>query len=240
MKKQIVIFGTGEIAELAHFYFKNDKSYPYEVVAFTADDQFITASTFFDLPLLPLSKLKNVYPPDKFGAHVALSYSKLNKIREQKYHLLKDMGYELVSYVCSNSVTWPDLDIGDNCFILENQTIQPTVKVGNNVMIWSGNHLGHGCQIDDHTYISSHVCISGHVKIGQRCFLGVNSAFADFTEIGNDCFVGMGANVVNDLPDGAMILCAKSNIFDKEHDLTKKIMKSYFGVQECGIKEGCC
>ena len=53
-------------------------------------------------------------------------------------------------------------------------TIQPNVKIGNNVMIWSGNHLGHGCNIDDHTYLSSHICISGHTNIGKRCFIGVN------------------------------------------------------------------
>lgn len=230
MKNKIVIFGTGEIAELAYFYFKNDESFPYEVVAFTADDEYVDSDTFLDLPLIPISKLKTQYPSSEYGAHVALSYRKLNKIREEKYFLLKEMGYKLVSYVCSNSVTWADLNIGDNCFILENQTIQPTVKIGNNVMIWSGNHLGHGCEIKDHSYISSHVCISGHVKIGERCFLGVNSAFADFVEIGNDCFIGMGANVVSKLDDGSMVLCAKSNVFCREDKLTKKILKSYFGV----------
>ena len=141
---------------------------------------------------------------------------------------MKEAGYNLVSYVCSKSVTWPDLQIGDNCFILENQTIQPTVKIGNNVMIWSGNHLGHNCSIDDHTYISSHVCISGHVKIGKRCFLGVNSTFADFTSIGDDCFIAMDAGVVKNLKDGSMILSAKSSIFPKDSELNKKVMKSYF------------
>src|SRR3546814_4532198 len=66
--------------------------------------------------------------------HVALSYNRLNRLREDKYHSAKAAGYRLASYVCSRSVVWPDLSVGDNCFILENQTIQPTVKIGNNVM----------------------------------------------------------------------------------------------------------
>ena len=226
---EIVIFGTGEIAELAHYYFSNDSD--YTVVAFTADDEYVNSDTFMGLPLVPVSKVDVLYPTEKYGAHVALSYRKLNLIREEKYILMKSKGYNLVNYVCSKSATWPDLTIGDNCFILENQTIQPTVNIGNNVMIWSGNHLGHGCVIDDHTYISSHVCISGHVKIGKRCFLGVNAAFADFVHIGDDCFVGMGADVVNRLENGSMILCSKSNIFKKEDTLTKKIIKSYFGKE---------
>ena len=56
-------------------------------------------------------------------------------------------------------------------------------------MIWSGNHLGHGCNIDDHTYLSSHICISGHTKIGKRCFIGVNSHFIDFINIGDDVVI---------------------------------------------------
>jgi hypothetical protein len=166
MSNEIIIFGTGEYADLAHYYFNHDSE--YEVVAFTADDEYVNSEMFNGLPLIPISRILEEYPPEKYEAHVALSYRKLNKIREEKYNLMKSMGYTLVSYVCSKSSTWGDLNIGDNCFILENQTIQPTVRIGNNVMIWSGNHLGHSCTIGDHTYVSSHVCISGHVKVGKR------------------------------------------------------------------------
>ena len=158
-KNQIIIFGTGEIAELALFYFSNDSQ--YEVVAFCCDEKYKKSDFFCNLPLISFNNLQEKYPPTEYRAHVALSYSKLNQIREKKYYALKEKGYELVNYVSSKSVTWNDLNIGDNCFILENQTIQPTVKIGNNVMIWSGNHLGHGCEIGDHTYLSSHICISG-------------------------------------------------------------------------------
>ena len=39
------------------------------------------------------------------------------------------------SYISTKSATWPDLTVGSNCFILENQTIQPTVVIGNNVVL---------------------------------------------------------------------------------------------------------
>lgn len=69
--------------------------------------------------------------------------------------------------------------MGDNCFVFENQTIQPFVKIGNDVIIWSGNHIGHHSMIGDHCFISSHVVISGNVKIEPYCFLGVNSSIRD-------------------------------------------------------------
>lgn len=229
-KIKIIIFGTGEIAELALFYFTEDSN--YEVVAFTCDDEFAGEATFKGLPLIKISELKTQYPPNQFKAHVALSYNKLNKIREAKYNLMKDLGYTLVSYISSKSVFWSDLKHGDNCFILENQTIQPTVTIGNNVMIWSGNHLGHGCTIKDHAYISSHVCISGHTIIGENCFLGVNAAFKDFLTIGRDVFVTMGANVTKNLEDGSIIIGAQSSIFEADHKLSKRLKKEYFNLEE--------
>ena len=50
---------------------------------------------------------------------------------------------------------------GDNCFILEDNTVQPFVTIGNNVTLWSGNHIGHDSVIEDDCFISSHVVVSG-------------------------------------------------------------------------------
>lgn len=224
--KQLVIFGSAEIAELAFYYFSNDSD--YRVVAFTVDDDYADVDQLHGLPLVPFSQLTERFPPTQNEMHVALSYSRLNQFRQEKYEQAKATGYKLASYVCSKSVTWPDLTIGDNCFILENQTIQPTVKIGNNVMIWSGNHLGHGSVIGDHTYISSHVVISGHCKIGKRCFFGVNATVRDFCTIGDDCFIAMDASVTRDLPDGAVALGTPAEIFDDGDRRAQVIKKKYF------------
>lgn len=228
MTKPIIMFGAGEIAELATYYFENDSDFTIE--AYVVDDEGKQSDTFNGKPLVGMSEVTDKYPPSKFDAHVAISYRKLNQLRKKKYFEMKKKGYELVSYVCSKSFVWPDLTIGDNCFILENQTIQPTVTIGNNVMIWSGNHLGHGCSIGDHTYISSHVCISGHTKIGECNFWGVNSATKDFAVIGDNVFVAMGANITKDIKDDEMVLAAQSNVFEADNPLTVKVKKAYFGL----------
>lgn len=226
MSKPLVIFGTAEMAELARFYFENDSE--YRVVAFTVDDNFVTGDSFQGLPLVPFSEVIKRFAPTAFEMHIALSYARLNRLRQEKYEQAKQAGYRLVSYVCSKSVTWPDLTIGDNCLILENQTIQPGVRIGNNVMIWSGNHIGHGTQIGNHSYISSHVAISGHCKIGERNFLGVNSALGDFCEIGDDCFIAMGANITRNVRTGSVCLGTKSEYLDGVDRRAMAIKKMYF------------
>ncbi|GAB4352955.1 MAG: acetyltransferase [Kiloniellaceae bacterium] len=223
---KLVIFGSAEIAELALFYFTHDSD--WEVVAFTVDDDYVKEDSFQGLPLLGFSEAQKRFPAGDYAMHVALSYNKLNQLREAKYNAAKAAGYCLPSYVCSRSVTWPDLSVGDNCFILENQTIQPTVKIGNNVMIWSGNHLGHGTQIRDHVYIASHVCISGHCVIGERTFMGVNCTTADFVKVGKDCFITMDASITRDLPDGAVILGAPPTVMEADDRRGQSIKKKYF------------
>ena len=159
---KIVIFGAGDIARLAEFYFSTDSE--HEVVAFTVDAEYLTGETFLDRPLVPFDRVASMYPPSSFKMFVALSYARMNQVREAKCREARAAGYELVSYVSSRCSFLTQYPIGDNCFILEDNTVQPFVRIGSNVTLWSGNHIGHDSTIGDHCFISSHVVVSGHVR----------------------------------------------------------------------------
>ncbi len=194
MKKKLIIFGNHDTAELAHYYFKNDSDYVVE--AFTADDKYVNKDTFDSLPLIPFSMISKEYPPSKFHFFVALTARNMNKNREQKYQKAKNLGYKVVSYISSKATYWPGTNFGENCFILEDNTIQPFVKLGNNITLWSGNHIGHHSIIDDHVFFTSHVVLSGHCKVESYSYFGVNSTIRDATKIAKGSFIAMGANVV--------------------------------------------
>lgn len=229
MTRPLLIFGSAEIASLARFYFHEDS--PYDVVAFTVDDDFVDDERFEGLPVVPFSEAVGGFPPETHDMHVAISYQRLNQLREDKYTQCREAGYRLATYVSTKSFFWPgDLRVGDNCLILENQTIQPSVRIGNNVMIWSGNHLGHGTQVRDHVYISSHVCISGHCVIGERSFMGVNATTKDFVTIGPDTFVAMDASVTRDVSEGSVVLGARSEVHMSGSEMAERVRTSYFGI----------
>ena len=201
MRKPLVIFGSGDIAQLAHYYFSTDSN--YEVVAFTADANYITESGFCGLPVVAFEDVSRKYPPDSYDFFVALSYSKLNAIRKEKFLAAKEMGYKLVSFISSRATVLNKGRIGENCFIFENNTIQPFVTIGDNVTLWSGNHIGHHSVIHNHTFIASHVVISGGVEIGESCFIGVNATLRDHLKIGDRCIVGAGALLLENAdPEG--------------------------------------
>lgn len=188
---KLVIFGAGDIARLADFYFSTDSE--HEVVAFAVDPEFRTADTFLGRPLLAIAAVPQAYPPADHKMFVALSYAQVNQLRAAKYAQVKALGYDLVSYISSRCTYLATDPPGDNCFILEDNTVQPFVRIGANVTLWSGNHIGHDVTIADHCFISSHVVVSGHVRIEQGCFLGVNAALRNGITIGEFSIVGAGA-----------------------------------------------
>lgn len=204
MKKKIIIFGSGDIAQLAHFYFSTESE--YEVAAFTVDEQYIQEPKFCGLPVIPFEKITEEYPPEKYGFFVALSYSKLNSVRKEKFLAAKALNYKLVSFISPRATILNQKQIGENCFILEDNTIQPFVSIGSNVTLWSGNHIGHHSTIKDHSFIASHVVVSGGVTIGEQCFIGVNATLRDHIKVGDKCVIGAGALLLGDAePEGVYV-----------------------------------
>ena len=202
--KEIIIFGTGLIAEVAHFYFTHDSD--YTVAAFTVDGSYLKEATFLGLPCIPFESIEKAFSPDQFSMFTALSYSQLNELRAQKYHEGKSKGYNFVNYVSSKATVWSKLNSQENCFILEDNTIQPFVKIGNNVTLWSGNHIGHHAEIGDNCFISSHVVVSGEVIIGKNCFIGVNATLRNNISIGNNCVIGAGALVMKNVDENSVYI----------------------------------
>jgi sugar O-acyltransferase (sialic acid O-acetyltransferase NeuD family) len=196
MPQKIVLFGTDQFAEVAHYYLEKDS--PYKVVAFTVDKRYLKEKTKFGLPVVPFEEVQKKYPPTLFKMFIAIGYSNGNTTREEKYKAAKEKGYQLITYVCSKAIVWDNVKLGDNCFVFEANVIQPYVSIGNDVIIWSGNHIGHHSSIADHCFIASHAVISGGVKIERNCFVGVNVTMRDAITIREGCILGAGALIVKD------------------------------------------
>lgn len=215
MKSDLYLFGNGEIAEMAKYYFDSDSE--FKTKAFVVDDKYCKDTKYCGLPLLGWSEFLSLSSNSKLNLHVALSYRNMNSHRHEVFERASSVkGITLCSYISSKIYLAKDVSLGKNIFILEGQVIQNKVEIDNNVMLWSGNHIGHGSKIGASTYLSSHVVISGHTKIGKRCFFGVNSATRDFVTIGDNCFIAMCANVLQDVPDYSSVMPFQSPIIEGE------------------------
>jgi sugar O-acyltransferase (sialic acid O-acetyltransferase NeuD family) len=193
---QVVVFGNGMVAKLAHFYLTHDSA--HDVVAFCVDREHARTDTLLGLPVVPFDEVVGRYPPTSHRMFVAVGYGRMNKFREERYNQAKALGYELISYISSKSTIWPEAVIGDNCFIMEHNVIQPFTRLGNDITMWSGSHVGHESVIKDHCFISSQVVISGMVTIEPNCFIGVNATIRDQVTIARECVIGAGALITFD------------------------------------------
>ncbi len=219
--KKIIIFGNEDFAEVAHFYFTHDS--PYDIVAFAVHERFIKNKELFDLPVVPFEKIETIYPPSEFSMFIAIAYSKINKLRAKMFEDAKSKGYHLVSYVNSKVTKWEEVKMGENCFILEDVTIQPFVEFGDDVIVWSGNHIGHHSKIGNHCFITSHVVISGNVEVGDYCFLGINSTIRDGIKIANHCVIGAGAVILKDTKEKEVYTTKGTELLPIQSDKLKHL-----------------
>jgi sugar O-acyltransferase (sialic acid O-acetyltransferase NeuD family) len=209
----VVLFGTGDFARIAHVYLRDDSE--HDVVAFTVHEQFAQGDEFAGLPLVPFESLQEQFPPGEFAMFVAIGFSRVNQARREVYETCKARGYELVSYVSSRALRSAETEIGDNCFIFEANVVQPFARIGNDVVLWSGNHIGHDSTIADHCFVASHAVISGNVTIGESCFVGVNATIRDGVAIAPDCVIGAGALIMKDTKRGAVYAVPGTKPFPK-------------------------
>ena len=215
--KRLVIIGNTTNARLAKWFFEKDSN--YEVAAFSVSRSYIEEDTWLDLPLVPFEELEQRYPPADFDAFVAIGYTKMNQIREKMYHETKEKGYTLPNYISSKCSFLTEEPIGDNNLILEDNTIQPYVKIGSNNVFWSGNHIGHDTVIHDHITITSHVVVSGYCQIHNNCFLGVNATLHNEITLRKATLVAAAAIIAKSTKEEKGIyLPARSTLLDKKSD----------------------
>ena len=200
--KKLVILGDSAFAEIAYECFTHDSE--YEVLGFSVEAAYLDKDSLFGKPVVPFESIEDLFPPEEFEFYAALVYTQLNRLRTRLYLAAKSKGYKPASYISSRAFVWHNVEAGEHCFIFEDNTIQPFVKIGNNVVLWSGNHIGHHSSIQDNCFIASHAVISGFCDIGANTFIGVNATLSNNVTIGEDNWIGLGVTIAWDTPENTL------------------------------------
>lgn len=210
--KDIIIFGIGNIAEVAYYYLKNDTN--HNIIGFALEKKYIKEKFKFKLPIIEFEKMENNYPPNKYTFFAPCSGTNLNRFRERIYNEGKKKGYNFFTYISSKANVYTE-NIGENCFILENTTIQPYTKIGNNCILWSGSCLCHHSIIENHVFIATQVVISGMCRIKNYCFIGANASLKDSVTLEEGTVVGMSACITKNTKGNAIYIGLPAKLFKK-------------------------
>lgn len=220
---RLILIGDGPFAEIAFEYFQHDSK--YDVVAFSVERPFLHRTELFGRPVVAFEELESHFAPDEHSFYVPIVYTQLNRLRTRLYRTAREKGYRPASYVSPHAFVWRNVVLGEHCFIFEHNVVQPFVQIGDNVVMWSGNHIGHHSRVGAHCFIASHVVISGFVEVGESCFLGVNSTVGNNLRIGRDCLIGAGATVTKGIEDNQLIR-------GKVGEAAKVTAREYFQLSE--------
>jgi sugar O-acyltransferase (sialic acid O-acetyltransferase NeuD family) len=200
---EVIVFGTGQNSQIAAYYLDIDSE--FKLKGFCVDDKYMKDQNglIMGRPIHPLSEILRAAPPDKVKMFAPLYGKNMGNQRKDVYLRLKSLGYSFITYISSKAHVFTK-DIGENVLILEGNTIQPFTRIGNNVSVWSNNHIGHHTCIGAHSSITSHVVVSGNCTIGENCFLGVNSSIKDGINLAKYTFIGMGSSITHDSEEGSV------------------------------------
>lgn len=218
---KLIIFGTEDFAQIAYEYFTYDSD--YEVVAFTGDH--IKDTELCGIPVVPFDEIESLYPPETHDIFCAIVYGDMNRTRENVCKRAKIKRYELASYISSRAFVWRNVILGEHCFIFENNVLQPFVNIGDNCILWSGNHVGHHSIIGSSVFLSSHVVVSGWCDIGNNCFVGVNSTLANNTKIGKESWIMHGTILNGVIPENSIVKSSPSLMGGLNEDALSRALK---------------
>jgi sugar O-acyltransferase (sialic acid O-acetyltransferase NeuD family) len=193
--KDLIIYGLGPFAEQMHFYFTHDS--PYNVIAFTADAQYLDLNTFCGLPAIPFERVMEKHPPDRVEMFVAIGYRRMRD-RPLLFSKAKASGYRLASYISSHVLRFPDLHIGENNVALANVHIEPFVRIGNNNALMSGALVAHGASIADGNFLAARCLVGANCVLDDGCFLGSGAVLIDGLRIQRETHIVAGSTVFRD------------------------------------------
>jgi sugar O-acyltransferase (sialic acid O-acetyltransferase NeuD family) len=206
MKKQLIIFGAGKIAEAVSYYFERDSEYSIE--GYVVDDEFVSGNEFLNKPLIPLSDVGLKYPASEFEVFVATGYQGINQLRTDKFNFFKSKGYKFASYV-SPSVDG-NFTLGENTIIMDNAVVQPCVEFGSNVFVWGGAMVGHHAVIEDNCWLTGGCLIGGIVTLGNGTFVGLGTMIGNEVKIGEKCMLGAASLTTKSLAAKTVLVVAPS------------------------------
>lgn len=219
---KVVLFGTGRGADVAYRFLTRDSE--HEICGFVLDRQFRDRDRFHGLPVVAFEDVQQHFPPTEFKMFILLGYQRMNAFRASKYLEAKQKGYSFISYANSSFYRAEELIMGENCFILDNQSISLDVKIGNNVVMWSSNHIGDLSVIEDHVWLASHVTIAAEVVVRPYCFLGIGATVGNKVVLAERTFVGANALVVSDTAENSVCVTGEAERVDVDSATFLRVM----------------
>jgi len=200
--KKLIVYGAGEFGSLI----ANVLSYhdDLEIAAYGDDDPQQTADHIDGTPVFGQKDLLNF--AEQNNIKLAITAIGNNTVRAEKFNLLKNTGFQMISIVHPQALIDTKVSYGDNVIIEMGTAIHTHSKIGNNVFLGGEALIGHHNIIGDHVLVGGNVSFGGSVVVEDYVSLGVGASIKPGIRLGKGSVIGVGAAVIKDVEPGTTVV----------------------------------
>ena len=200
--KKLIVYGAGEFGLLI----ANVLSYhdDLEIAAYGDDNPQKTTDHIDGAPVFGQKDLLNF--AEQNNIKLAITAIGNNTIRAEKFNLLKNTGFQMISIVHPQALIDTKVSYGDNVIIEMGTAIHTNSKIGNNVFLGGEALIGHHNIIGDHVLVGGNVSFGGSVVVEDYVSLGVGASIKPGIRLGKGSVIGVGAAVIKDVEPGTTVV----------------------------------
>lgn len=216
--EKAILFGLGTLAKLV-LHSNSFHHNPYDVIALTADAEFISTNSLCGIPVIPFTKIKEMFPPESgVGFIVCIGYKNMNQGRKRTYERIAQEGYKFLNFIDTKAIIRSN-EIGMGNIFFEGCNIGPGSKIGNGNVFYPNSLLAHNCLVGDYNYFAISSSIGGFVQINDCCFIGNNASVRDKCSIASYTLIGGGAYVNASTSAYDVVVPERSHILENKSSL---------------------
>ena len=105
-----------------------------------------------------------------------------------------------------SAIVASSVQIGSGTVVMHGAIIQADTIIGEHVIINTGSTIDHDCSLGDFVHVGPGANLCGNIQVGECTLIGAGSTVTPGRKIGSNCIVGAGTVIINDIPDGAVVV----------------------------------
>lgn len=202
-KPKLILYGSGGHAKVVADIVRLEDR--FELVGFLDDRPEAYGRQVLGLPVLG-SGLQLADIQKKQGVSHALVAIGDNRRRLELSLDLMKQGLQLAAAIHPSAVVARSATVGPGSVLSAMAVVNPDAKLGMSVIVNTSASVDHDNRLADGVHVAPGAHLSGSVTVGQCSWIGLGALVRQEITIGHDCLIAAGAVVVDDVPDGWLVM----------------------------------
>ena len=222
MKKEIVVFGTGDFADIVSFV--AEQKLGWRIIAYTVSKGLVEdgSAEYNGRPLVPFDRLEKLYKPENVELVIGMIGKNMFDQRSGVFDLIRGKGYYIPNIIDPDARVDTE-NIGSGNVILAHTSIEAHCSIGSGNIIWQNVVLPHHNRLGSFNNLAPSVSLSGYSEIGNHCFVGNNVCIKNRTAVGDYAYIGAGAYVSGPVEPYSVLVPHPSYVLEgkRSYDFSK-------------------